>query len=98
MSPSMRNPSPHQPPPMRINTNALPAVSTYDSRTVSTGNYGNSGLHTPISHNPSTATPPRWDAAPASYAESYSGMSSQHGHSAPPMYTGAPYGDGGSRA
>lgn len=99
MSPTMRHQSPHQaPPPMRINTSALPAVSTYDSRAVSSGSYGNSGLHTPISHNPSTATPPRWDAAPASYAESYSGLSSQHGHGGQPMYTGSGYGDGTSRA
>ncbi|KAJ4144577.1 hypothetical protein LMH87_003458 [Akanthomyces muscarius] len=98
MSPNMRNQSPHQPPPMRINTSALPAVSTYDSRTLSTGSYGHSGLHTPISHHPSAATPPRWDAAPASYAESYSGLSSQHGHSSQPMYNGAGYSDGTSRA
>ncbi|KAJ3497224.1 hypothetical protein NLG97_g2066 [Lecanicillium saksenae] len=98
MSPNMRNQSPHQPPPMRINTSALPAVTTYDSRTVSTGSYGNSGLHTPISHNPSAATPPRWDSTPASYAESYSGLSSQHGHGSHPMYTGSGYSDGASRA
>lgn len=98
MSPNMRNPSPHQAPPMRINTNTLPAVSTYDSRAGSTGSYGNSGLHTPISHHPSTATPPRWDTAPVSYAEGYPGMSSQQGHSAPPMYTGPGYNDGAPRA
>lgn len=98
MSPNMRHQSPHQPPPMRINTSVLPAVSTYDSRTVSAGSYGHSGLHTPISHNPSAATPPRWDATPASYAESYSGLSSQHGHAGQPTYNGAGYSDGTSRA
>ncbi|OAA69775.1 transcriptional regulator Medusa [Cordyceps fumosorosea ARSEF 2679] len=100
----LRNHSPHHqaaPPPMRINTSVLPAVSTYDTR--SAGGYGghpHSGLHTPISQHPTGAasTPPRWDAAPASYAESYSGLSSQHGHAAPPMYNGAGYSDGGSRA
>ncbi|KAM3548237.1 hypothetical protein MY1884_009262 [Beauveria asiatica] len=106
LSPGMRNHSPHHqqqqqqppPPPMRINTGILPAVSsTYDSRTVSTGSYGHSGLHTPISHHPSAATPPRWEATPASYAESYSGLSSQHGHPAPPMYNGAGYSDASSR-
>lgn len=98
MSPNIRGQSPHQPPPMRINTNPLPAVTTYDNRNVSTGSYGTSGLHTPISHHPSTATPPRWDTAPSSYAESYPGMTSQHGHGAPPMYTGPAYGDGAPRA
>ncbi|KAK5996878.1 hypothetical protein PT974_02225 [Cladobotryum mycophilum] len=59
LSPNLRNPSPQQPPPMRINTNTapLPAVSTYDSRSASAGGYGSTGLHTPISHHPSTATP-----------------------------------------
>ncbi|EGX96975.1 transcriptional regulator Medusa [Cordyceps militaris CM01] len=106
LSPNLRHHSPHhhQPPPMRINTNVLPAVSTYDSRSVSAGSYGGGGgLHTPISQNPgataaAAATPPRWDAAPASYAESYAGLPSQHAHAAPPMYNGAGYSDGTSRA
>ncbi|KAK3179161.1 hypothetical protein K4F52_009350 [Lecanicillium sp. MT-2017a] len=98
MSPSIRGQSPHQPPQMRINTNPLPAVTTYDNRTISTGSYGTSGLHTPISHHPSAATPPRWDTTPSSYPESYPGLTSQHGHAAPPMYTGHGYGDGAPRA
>ncbi|PHH62335.1 hypothetical protein CDD81_7255 [Ophiocordyceps australis] len=80
LSPGLRNTSPQTQaqPPMRINTTPLPAVTTYDSRTVSTGGYNATGLHTPISHHPSTATPPRWDTAPASYGDSYSNLSTHH--------------------
>ena len=101
LSPNIRQPSPQQqhPPPMRINTNPLPAVTTYDTRTVSTGGYGSTGLHTPISsHHPSTATPPRWDPTPASYADGYPSLNSHHHpHLGQPVYSTAPtYPDGGA--
>lgn len=101
LSPNMRQPSPQHPPPIRINTNPLPAVTTYDTRTVSTGGYGSTGLHTPVSHHPSTATPPRWDNTPASYADGYPSLSSHHHphnpHMVQPVYsTAAAYADGGA--
>lgn len=101
LSPNMRHPSPLHPPPMRINTNPLPAVTTYDTRSVSTGGYTTTGLHTPSSHVPSTATPPRWDPAPASYDNYPSSMSSHHHnpHPAHAVYhAAAGYADGAPRA
>ena len=99
LSPNMRHPSPQHPPPMRINTNPLPAVTTYDTRTVSTGGYSTTGLHTPISHVPSSTTPPRWDTAPASY-DSYPGMNSHHHpqHTHGVYNPAAAYADSASRA
>lgn len=101
LSPSVRIPSPQHPAPMRINTNPLPAVTTYDTRTVTTGGYGTTGgLHTPISHHPSASTPPRWESsAPSSYADGYPSLTSQHHHapSAQPVYSAA-YGDPAARA
>lgn len=88
-SASARTLSPkQQAPPMRINTNTapLPAVTTYDTRTISSSGYGSTGLHTPISHHPSTATPPRWDSTPASYSDSYPSMTAHHTQSAQPVY------------
>ena len=112
LSPNMRQPSPQHvqhvqhaqhaqhahAPPIRITTNTLPAVTTYDTRTVSTGGYGTTGLHTPVSHPSSTATPPRWDTTPASYADGYPSLSSHHNpHMAHPVYsTTAAYADGGA--
>ncbi|PHH83967.1 hypothetical protein CDD83_2709 [Cordyceps sp. RAO-2017] len=109
LSPNIRHGSPHQqppqhqppppPPPMRINTTPLPAVTTYDSRgSVSTGGYGTPGLHTPISHHPSTATPPRWDTASASYPDSYPSLTSHHASTGQSVYGAATYGDGAPRA
>ncbi|KND87074.1 hypothetical protein TOPH_08294 [Tolypocladium ophioglossoides CBS 100239] len=100
LSPSIRNASPQQPPPppMRINTNPLPAVTTYDTRTVSTGSFSATGLHTPISHHPSTATPPRWDVASATYPDSYSSLAAHHPQPGQSMYGTAAYGDGAPRA
>lgn len=102
LSPTNRHASPQQghqhAPPMRINTNPLPAVTTYDSRTVSTAGYSSSGLHTPISQHPSsTATPPRWDTTSANYSDSYPSLSSHH-QSGPPVYSTGGYGDGAPRA
>lgn len=108
LSPSVRIPSPqssHHPPPMRINTNPLPAVTTLDTRAPST--YG-SGLHTPSSHHPSAVTPPRWDLPSTSY-DTYPSLASLsghghghgHGHHAPSHHVyPAPtaYADGVSRA
>lgn len=97
----LRNSSPQQQapaPPMRINTALLPAVTTYDTRTVSTGGYGASGLHTPISHHPSTATPPRWDPATASYPDSYPSLPSHHASTGQSVYGATTYGDGAPRA
>ncbi|KAI9172561.1 hypothetical protein HJFPF1_02067 [Paramyrothecium foliicola] len=101
LSPGLRHTSPqhHNAPPMRLSTTPLPAVTTYDTRTVSTGGaYGATGLHTPISHHPSAGTPPRWDPASASYPDSYPSLSTHHTQGAQPVYGGGGYGDGGSRA
>ncbi|OAA45650.1 MedA [Metarhizium rileyi] len=102
LSPANRHASPQQghqhAPPMRINTNPLPAVTTYDSRSVSTAGYSSSGLHTPISQHPSsTATPPRWDSTSASYPDSYPSLNPHH-QPGPPVYSTATYGDGATRA
>ncbi|KAK2609230.1 hypothetical protein QQS21_002164 [Conoideocrella luteorostrata] len=101
LSPTGRHSSPHQTqhaPPMRINTNPLPAVTTYDSRTVSTAGYSSSGLHTPISQHPSsTATPPRWDSTSASYSDGYPSLTAHH-PTGPPVYSAGGYGDGAPRA
>lgn len=102
LSPAHRHASPQQghqhAPPMRINTNPLPAVTTYDSRTVSTAGYSSSGLHTPISqHQSSTATPPRWDSTSASYSDNYPSLTTHH-QSGPPVYSTGAYGDGTPRA
>lgn len=97
LSPNLRHHSPQQP-SLRLTTAPLPTVTSYDTRAMTAGAYGTTGLHTPISHHPSTATPPRWDPAPASYSESYPSLGSHHGHSAHPVYTTAPYGDGATRA
>lgn len=91
LSPGLRHHSPQQP-PLRINTTPLPAVSTYDSRN---GGYGTSGLHTPLSHHPPTATPPRWDPTPATYPEGYPSLTSQ---AAQPVYSTAGYGEPAPRA
>lgn len=78
LSPALRQPSPQHPPSIRVNTNhSLPSVTSYDTRTG--GGYASTGLHTPISHHPSTSTPPRWDATPANYAsDPYPSLSSTH--------------------
>lgn len=99
LSPNMRQPSPQGPPSIRVNTNPLPAVTTYDTRTVSTSGYGSSGLHTPISsHHPSTATPPRWDPTPSSYPDSYPSLTAHHAHNSQPVYSSSAgsYADGGA--
>ncbi|RDA91576.1 hypothetical protein CP533_5978 [Ophiocordyceps camponoti-saundersi (nom. inval.)] len=102
LSPNMRHGSPQAPPPppppMRISTTPLPAVTTYDSRAGSTGAYGTSGLHTPISHHPTSATPPRWDTASASYPDTYPSLTSHHGSSGQSVYGTSTYGDGAPRA
>ncbi|KFA71583.1 hypothetical protein S40288_08332 [Stachybotrys chartarum IBT 40288] len=100
LSPSIRHNSPqHHTSTMRLNTTALPAVTSYDTRTVTTGGYGGTGLHTPISHHPSTATPPRWDPAPASaYSDGYSSLSTHHSQNTQPVYSTGGYGEGAPRA
>ncbi|KAK7416840.1 hypothetical protein QQZ08_011863 [Neonectria magnoliae] len=96
LSPSIRHPSPsHVQPPLRLSTTPLPAVSTYDTRTAPGGGYGSSGLHTPLSHHHTTATPPRWDPTPATYPDSYPSLTSQ---TAQPVYSTAAYGEGPPRA
>lgn len=95
LSPSIRHASPSQP-PLRLNTTPLPAVSTYDTRTGTSGAYGTTGLHTPISHHQTTATPPRWDpATPATYPEPYPSLTSQ---AAQPVYNTGAYGEAPPRA
>ncbi|CAI0648063.1 unnamed protein product, partial [Colletotrichum noveboracense] len=81
----------------------LPAVTGYDSRSMTAGSYG-SGLHTPIGnqHTPPPA-PGRWDTAipamhaPTTYAEQYQSMTSHHAPSHQ-VYGGVGYGDGAQRA
>lgn len=102
LSPGLRHPSPQQPPqaPLRINTTPLPAVSTYDTRTTTTGGYGSTGLHTPLSHHHSTATPPRWEPASSStYPEGYSSVTTtHHAHTPQSVYSPVPYGEAPPRA
>jgi hypothetical protein len=102
MSPSLRHASPqhHGGSSIRLSTTPLPAVTTYDTRTISTGGaYGTTGLHTPLSHHPSAGTPPRWDAGSAGYPEGYPTLSTHHAQSAQSVYGGGGgYGEGGSRA
>jgi hypothetical protein len=99
ISPTLRQPSPQHPPSIRVNTqHALPAVTSYDTRTVSTGGYS-TGLHTPLSHHPSTSTPPRWDTTPASYASAdpYPSLSTaHHTQGVQSVYSSAAAYDGGA--
>lgn len=92
VSPNARYSSPHQP-SLRLTTAPLPAVTSYDTRTVTTSGYGSSGMHTPVSHNPSTATPPRWEPTPATYPDGYPSLSGHHSHNAQPVYGAGGYGD-----
>ncbi|KAH6889337.1 hypothetical protein B0T10DRAFT_51265 [Thelonectria olida] len=93
LSPGLRHSSPsHSQPPLRISTTPLPSVSTYDTRAAPAGAYGSTGLHTPISHHQTTATPPRWDPAPATYAEAYPSLTSQIAH---PVYSASVHESGG---
>ncbi|KAG6003480.1 hypothetical protein E4U21_002016 [Claviceps maximensis] len=89
LSPTGRHPSPHQAqhaPPMRVNTNPLPAVTPYDSRTVSTSGYSSGGLHTPLNQHPSSAaTPSRWESQSAAYSDNYPSLTSHH-PSGPSVY------------
>lgn len=96
-SPHTRYSSPQQP-SLRLTTAPLPAVTSYDTRTVTTAGYGSTGLHTPVSHHPSTATPPRWEPTPATYSEGYPSLSGHHGPSAQPVYNTSGYSDSGPRA
>ncbi|UKZ83168.1 hypothetical protein TrVFT333_010973 [Trichoderma virens FT-333] len=102
LSPTLRNHhSPQQSSSMRINTSTaqLPAVSAYDTRGVAASPYGSTGLHTPISHHPATATPPRWDTTPAAYPDSgYPGLTSQPPPGASSVYSTAAYGEPSHRA
>lgn len=100
LSPSLRN---HHSPPqssLRINTSTaqLPAVSGYDARAVASP-YASTGLHTPLSHHPAAATPPRWDTAPAAYPDSgYPALNSHQASGAQSVYAVAAYNDGPPRA
>lgn len=100
LSPSLR--SHHSPPQssLRINTSAaqLPAVSAYDARAVASP-YASAGLHTPLSHHPAAATPPRWDAAPSAYTDSgYPALTSHQASGGQSVYGASAYNDGPSRA
>ncbi|TEA16711.1 hypothetical protein C8034_v011873 [Colletotrichum sidae] len=81
----------------------LPAVTGYDSRSMTTGSYGG-GMQTPL--GPQHTPPPaggRWDAtmpamhAPATYAEQYQSMTAHHAPTHQ-VYGGGGYGDGAQRA
>lgn len=101
LSPGLRattSPQQHAAPAMRITTAPLPAVTTYDSRSVSGGGYGGTGLHTSIHQHSSAATPPRWDTASTSYSDGYSSLASHHGQAGHSVYSTAPYGEGAPRA
>ncbi|KAK1624532.1 hypothetical protein BDP81DRAFT_110387 [Colletotrichum phormii] len=81
----------------------LPAVTGYDSRSMTTHSYGG-GLQTPLGnqHTPPSA-PGRWDPtipamhAPTTYAEQYQSMAAHHNPSHQ-VYGGGGYGDGAQRA
>ncbi|KAF4982224.1 hypothetical protein FZEAL_2108 [Fusarium zealandicum] len=94
LSPGLRHHSPQQhQAPLRINTTPLPGVSSaYDNRSAG---YGPTGLHTPLSHHPPLATPPRWDHTPATYSENYPSLTSQ---TAQPVYSTGAYGEPTPRA
>ncbi|KAM0454192.1 hypothetical protein ACHAPV_008660 [Trichoderma viride] len=101
LSPSnLRN---HHSPPqssLRINTSTsqLPAVSAYDARAVASP-YASAGLHTPLSHHPAAATPPRWDSAPSAYTDSgYPALTSHQASGAQSVYATTAYNDGPPRA
>lgn len=98
MSPNLRNTSPHQGTGIRIGASPLPAVTSYDTRSVSGGSYGAGGLHTSISQHNTTATPPRWDATPATYSEGYPSLTAANGHSTQSVYGNTGYGDSVPRA
>ena len=99
LSPSIRHPSPQQPQaPLRIHTAPLPAVTTYETRSATAGGYGSAGLHTPLGHHQSTATPPRWDATPASYPDGYPSLTTHHTQPAQPVYSNGAYAEGAPRA
>ncbi|PNP43940.1 hypothetical protein TGAMA5MH_04225 [Trichoderma gamsii] len=100
LSPGLR--SHHSPPQssLRINTSTaqLPAVSAYDARAVASP-YASAGLHTPLSHHPAAATPPRWDTAPSAYTDSsYPALTSHQASGAQSVYAAAAYNDGPPRA
>ncbi|KAG5919648.1 hypothetical protein E4U42_006449 [Claviceps africana] len=100
LSPTGRHPSSHQAhhaPPMRINTNPLPAVTPYDSRAVSAPGYSSSGLHTPLNQHPSSAaTPSRWESQSGGYSDNYPSLTSHH-TTGPSVYSTGSYGEGASR-
>ncbi|KAG6212994.1 hypothetical protein E4U34_006921 [Claviceps purpurea] len=100
LSPAGRHGSPHQGqhgPPMRVNTNPLPAMATYDSRSVSS-TYSSSGLHTPISqHQSSTATPTRWESQSGPYSDNYPSLASHH-PPGPSTYSAGGYAEGSARS
>ncbi|CEJ80036.1 Putative Transcriptional regulator Medusa [[Torrubiella] hemipterigena] len=89
MSPNLRGGSPNGGPNMRLGASSLPAVTSYDTRTISAGSYAG------ISHGTS-ATPPRWDTTPVTYSESYPSLTSQNTH-AQSVYGATGYGDGTPR-
>jgi hypothetical protein len=72
-----------------------PVVTTYDSRTMTTSSYS-PGIHSTSSlSHPATSAPTRWEATPASYAETYHSLSAHHTPSH--VYGTGPYGEGVSR-
>ncbi|KAL6907223.1 hypothetical protein GGI43DRAFT_256264 [Trichoderma evansii] len=100
LSPSLRNHHSPPQPSIRINTSTaqLPAGSAYEARAVNSP-YANTGLNTPLSHHHAAATPPRWDTAPAAYADSgYPALTSHQASGAQSVYAAAAYNDGPQRA
>ncbi|CAG9976046.1 unnamed protein product [Clonostachys byssicola] len=89
LSPNMRLPSPQHPPSLRVGASPLPAVTTYDTRTVTTAGYAPSGLHAPITHHHASTTPPRWDPSTPSYSDSYPSLPSHHTQGGHAVYTNA---------
>ncbi|CAG9950139.1 unnamed protein product [Clonostachys rosea f. rosea IK726] len=89
LSPNMRLPSPQHPPSLRVGASPLPAVTTYDTRTVTTAGYASSGLHAPITHHHASTTPPRWDAPTPNYNDSYPSLASHHTQGGHAVYTNA---------
>ncbi|KAK2064028.1 hypothetical protein LY76DRAFT_142148 [Colletotrichum caudatum] len=102
LSPALTAVSPRQQSGLRLAA-PLPAVTGYDSRSMTTHSYG-SGLHTPLgNHHAPSMGPGRWDPtipamhAPTTYGEQYQPMTTHHAPSHQ-VYGGDGYGDGAQRA
>lgn len=98
MSPNVRTTSPQS----SLRLSSLPSVSSYDSRTMTSGPYSTAGLHSSVGHAAQAAAAAataasRWDATPSTYAESYPSLSTQHSQAHHQIYSNGHY-DGTHRS